>query len=190
MRPLLISLAGLMVLVIIVGIGIAALRDATETWAGIVLLLTLGLLAVSILGVLYRNGGRRAWWVGFALFGWGFAALTLAPWSKPEKLPTRVLLNSLYARMSHRKVVTMEPFAASAGLDEGQFIVLDPSPSHESLPGVPQGSDAVFAIGSIDLKAFRAIGHCLFALVAGVVGGFVARWFYSTREVAGRRDGT
>jgi hypothetical protein len=80
----------------------------------------------------------------------------------------------------------MEPFAASGGLDNGQFIVLDPSPSHDSLPTVPKGSDAVFAIGTIDLKAFRAIGHCLFALVAGVVGAFVARWFYLTRERAGR----
>jgi hypothetical protein len=81
------SLAGLMVLVL----GIAALRDASETWAGIVHLLTLGLLGVSILGVVYRSGGRRAWWLGFGLFGWGYAALTLAPWSKPEKLPTCVL---------------------------------------------------------------------------------------------------
>jgi hypothetical protein len=187
-RPRL-SLSGLMVLIFVVGVGIAALRDASETWAGIVLLLTLGLLAVSILGVVYRREARRAWWVGFALFGWGYAALTLAPWSKPEKLPTHFLLDYLYARLSLRKVVAMEPFAASAGLDQDQFIVLDPNPSHDSLPGVPQGSDAVFAIGTIDLKAFRAIGHCLFALVAGFVGAFVARWFYSTRQRAEREDG-
>jgi hypothetical protein len=164
-----ISLAGLMVLVVVLGFGFAALRDASETWAGIVLLLTLGLLGVSILGVVYRREARRAWWVGFALFGWGYVALTLAPWSKPEKLPSRVPLDYLYAWISPRKVVAMEPFAASGGLDDGQFIVLDPSPSHDSLPGVPQGSDAVFAIGTIDLKAFRAIWHCLLALVAGFV---------------------
>src|SRR4051794_21863807 len=105
MSRLRMSLAGLMVLVLVLGIGIAALRDASETWAGIVLLLTLGLLVVSILGVIYRNGGRRAWWLGFGIFGWGYVALTLAPWSKPEKLPTRDLLDSLYTRMSPRKVV-------------------------------------------------------------------------------------
>ena len=183
-----ISLAGLMGTILVLAIGVAALRDASETWAGVMLLLTLGLLGVSILGVIYRRDARRAWWVGFALFGWGYAGLTLAPWSKPEKLPTRVPLHYLYARMSPRKVVAMEPFSASAGLDEGQFIVLDSNPSHDSLPGVPKGSDAVFAIGTIDLKAFRAIGHCLLALVAGIVGGFIALWFYSTREVAGRGD--
>ena len=37
------------------------------------LLLTLGLLAVAVLGVVYRREERRAWWLGFALFGWGFA---------------------------------------------------------------------------------------------------------------------
>src|SRR4051794_34921237 len=99
------SLSGLMVLVVFIGVGIAALRDASEPWAGIVLLLTLGLLGVSILGVVYRREARRAWWVGFALFGWGYAALTLAPWSKPDKLPTGVLLDYLYVRMSPRKVV-------------------------------------------------------------------------------------
>jgi ABC-type antimicrobial peptide transport system permease subunit len=132
-----ISLAGLMALIFVFAIGVAALRDASETWTGIVLLLTLGLLCVSVFGVIYRSGGRRAWWLGFGLFGWGYAALTLAPWSKPEKLPTGVLLDYLYVRMSPRKVVAMEPFAASAGLDDGQFIVLDPSPSHDSLPEVP-----------------------------------------------------
>jgi hypothetical protein len=86
-------------------LGIAALQDAPETWAGIVLLLTLGLLAVSVLGVIYRRESRRAWWVGFALFGWGDAALTLAPWSKDETLPSRHVLDYLYVRMSPRKVV-------------------------------------------------------------------------------------
>lgn len=186
MRRPRISLAGLMALVVVVGVGIAALRAASETWAGIMLLLTLGLLGVSVLGVMYRREARRAWWVGFALFGWGYAALTLAPWSKPESLPTRILLDSLYARMSPRKVVAMDPFAAPAGLDDGQFIVLDPNPPHDSLPGVPQGSDAVFAIGTVDLKAFRTIGQCLSALIAGLVGAFVARRFQATSGRAER----
>src|SRR3954449_13470858 len=104
-----ISLAGLMALIFVFAIGVAALRDASETWTGIVLLMTLGLLGVSVFGVIYRSGGRRAWWLGFGLFGWGYVALSSSPWSKPEKLPTRVPLDYLYSWISPRKVVAMEP---------------------------------------------------------------------------------
>jgi hypothetical protein len=65
------SLAGLMALVSFVAIGVAAPRHSTETWAGVMLLAVLGLLAASVLGVVYRRDGRRAWWLGFALFGGG-----------------------------------------------------------------------------------------------------------------------
>src|SRR3954469_14194500 len=68
-RPRL-SLSGLMALVLVLAIGVAALRDASETWAGVVLLLTLGLLGVSVFGVIYRREARRAWWLGFAQFRW------------------------------------------------------------------------------------------------------------------------
>jgi hypothetical protein len=65
------SLAGLMAFVLLVAFGFAA----------------------SVLGLVCRDEGRRAWWLGFALFGWGYSALSLAPWSKPESLATYESLN-------------------------------------------------------------------------------------------------
>src|SRR5947209_4142181 len=96
-----ISLARLMALVVVFAVGVAALRDASETWAGIVLLATLGFLAASILGVVYRSGGRRAWWLGFALFGWGYFALSFGLWFATEfrpRLPTTRLLSYLHTK--------------------------------------------------------------------------------------------
>ena len=48
--------------------------------AGAVLLLTLGAFALAVLAVVYRRGERRAFWLGFALFGWGYMALTAGAW--------------------------------------------------------------------------------------------------------------
>jgi len=81
------SIAGLMGMVLVVAVGVAALRSGSEDWAGIVSALTLGLLGVALLGVLFRQGPRRAFWSGFALFGWGYLALTMAPWFSGEVGP-------------------------------------------------------------------------------------------------------
>ena len=74
------SIAGMMVLVLAVSVGFASLRFPSEPMAGAVLLLTLGAFALAVLAVVYRRGERRAFWLGFALFGWGYMALTAGAW--------------------------------------------------------------------------------------------------------------
>jgi len=74
------SIAGMMVLVLAVSVGFASLRFPSEPMAGAVLLLTLGAFALAVLAVVYRRGERRGFWLGFALFGWGYMALTAGAW--------------------------------------------------------------------------------------------------------------
>jgi hypothetical protein len=86
-----ISIAGVLGFVAIFAIGLAALVNATSAWAGLVFILTIGLLLTSVLGLILR-GWRRGGWLGFALFGWGYflighiAALGLAEysWTLPD----------------------------------------------------------------------------------------------------------
>ena len=115
-----VSLSGLIVGVLACGLGLAALRNASPIWAGLMLLLTLGLLAVVVLGVIYRREERRAWWPCFAIFGWGFAGLVLAPWSKPEAWPFISLLDGLYLRVSPTKVVAVETSACPRTVGSGR----------------------------------------------------------------------
>ncbi len=75
------SIAGLMGIVLVAAIGLAALRNASETWAGVMLLLTCGALALAVVGVVCRAEAERAWWLGFALFGWGYLALAFWSWN-------------------------------------------------------------------------------------------------------------
>src|SRR5262249_15368813 len=157
----------LMGLVVVLGAGLAALKNASELWAWAVRLFTLGLLATAILGVLYRRGTRRAWWVGFALFGWGYEAMECVPWLPPATPSSRVLLEELYARLSPRQVRAVDPFAASALAENGQILIARPNETQGVTPGADQ---QVFVVGTLDGMAFRAIGRHLLALAAAVVG--------------------
>lgn len=117
MRRLRVSVLGLMALVLAVAVGIAALRFASPVWAGIVLLPTLGVMALSVLGTILRRGPGRAFWLGFALLGWGYMALAAGSWwdrsvNRPE-LVTTMLLDRIFpiARIDQDPVAQSPIFA-------------------------------------------------------------------------------
>ena len=59
-------------------------------------LLTCGVLCLAIVGIVCDVSARRAWWLGFALFGLGY--LLLAFWSSVE-LPTMAVLDAVGERL-------------------------------------------------------------------------------------------
>lgn len=70
-------------------LGYAAMHDVSgETWAGIVLLVTGGVLMLSLVVAICRGSGDRPRLLGFAVFGWGY--FFLARWysSHQGPLPT------------------------------------------------------------------------------------------------------
>lgn len=99
MPHLRISVAGMMILLLVLGGVLASLRFPSDAAAAAVLLVTQVTLAFAILAVVYRAGEGRAFWLGFALFGWGYMALTWGPWlgqstDRPEML-TSIALDHL-----------------------------------------------------------------------------------------------
>jgi hypothetical protein len=70
MRSLRFSIAGLMGAVLLAAIGSAGLANPSAPWAGTLSLLTRGLLCLAVVGAVCRSGAERAWWLGFASFGW------------------------------------------------------------------------------------------------------------------------
>lgn len=188
MKPRL-SFLGLMVIVSLVTVAFAALRNASPAWAGSILLLTLGLLAVAVLGVIYRREERRAYWLGFALFGWGFAALTLSPWSKPEALPSTGLLDRLYIRVSPTKVVAVETYGLPSDGRLGAALVVSNDVPPHAIPATAGPADTVFLVGTAGIEEFRSIGHCLLTILVACLGGGVARWFHATRGATTNHTG-
>jgi len=89
-------LIGAVVAVVLVpAIGFVALKRADETWAGAMFVLACGVLGLAVVGAVCRRETERAWWLGFALFGWGYMTLAFWPWEQSPGLPTLPLLDSI-----------------------------------------------------------------------------------------------
>jgi hypothetical protein len=196
------SIAGLMGLVVVVAVGVAALRFASETWAGILLMLTLGVLGAALLAFHERNGARRAWWRGFALFGWGYIALAMGPWASDAiapHLPTTAGLDALYANLhpedpgqQQLRLVYSSPITSPATAPAPMGSASPPGPTSGSsmivvdTAGARTSSAATLFLRLIGTNAtpefFRRVGHCLWALLVACVGGLVGRAFQSGGE--------
>jgi hypothetical protein len=160
MRFIRASIAGLMGAVVIAALGLTALRSASDTWSGATLLATCGVLGLAIVGAICRGTAERSWWLGVALFGWGYMALAF--WSPVDatKLPTFTLLENA-CKMAGVTVPTITPpFGRFAGTSTG----IEPS--------------------------FLRIAHCLWALLAASLGGILASGLFAIPPIGASRTAT
>ena len=81
------TISGILAFVLFLAVGLAGLKGATEEWDGAILGLTLVALLASVLLAVHARGSRRAYWLGFALFGWAYLALCQVP-AIEARLPT------------------------------------------------------------------------------------------------------
>jgi hypothetical protein len=108
MRSLRFSVAVLMgvVLAACLALGLSRLRSPGE-WAGALFLATCGVLALAIVGCVSRGGRERTWWLGFALFGWGY--LSLAVWKDTRSNTELPRLPSIGASAALRSALGVFP---------------------------------------------------------------------------------
>src|SRR5262249_2668962 len=85
------GIANLLGLVLFLAVACAALRAASDLWESLLFSLALGLLVASVLGAVHRTGGRRAFWLGFALFGGAYLLASLIPPVESRLLTTKGL---------------------------------------------------------------------------------------------------
>jgi hypothetical protein len=76
MRRPSISIASLSGIVAVIAIGIGSLVNATVLWEGLAFLTTLIVLLLSLILLIYRKAGARAFWLGFVIFGWGIFVMS------------------------------------------------------------------------------------------------------------------
>jgi hypothetical protein len=196
------SIRGLMAVIVVAGVGLAALRNANALWAGMLLIVALAAVGFAVMGTVILRGNERYWWAGFAFFGGGYLALAVGPWLSDTFQPQlgtthlldhvrQLMLASDPPPMSDVQVryLSQRAHELEAKLAQVKRVTRHPD------------SDPVAAAAKKELQAiqgrlvanktassaplpehYQRAGHALFALLAGLVGGTAAAWLYVRRE--------
>ena len=161
------SVAWLLGMVVVLAVALAAMRTASVYWTAAAATITLALLLTGVLGGLFLRGSGRAFWAGFAIFGWVYLLFVNWDW--------------IGAQFGH----DLTGFFS----DCAEMVFTDPTPVTNrptSRPGaLPQVGPAL-----MDQLLFRnhAIGNFvqilryLSCLVFALVGGIIARVFAARSE--------
>jgi len=207
------SIASLILVVLGLGIGFAALRSPTPLWASALFTLALAGVGAAVLAAVFRRGARRAFWAGFATFGALYLVVAFGPWFQQAVAPHLITtqgIAALYPRLhpsqqkSDRLVmvdwITTQPAPSSTVTtnvyDAGGFLTTN-------VNGVvnwsPQQAQAFYTYNPLRANAvwsttgtpepFTRIGHSLSALLAALAGGVLAWFLFATRESLDRRRG-
>jgi len=185
----------LLLIILFVGIGLAALRESSDLWESGIFATTLGILLISILLAVHRREARRAFWIGFTLIGWIYLGLTFMP-SIESRLVTTKALAFVKPAVHGRAPIGLATFDYDDGsidlyvVNDSQSPVLYHNNGNGTFADVtavaglkPAGKQAWFPnilagpalTGLGTTENFVRIGHSLLALIAASVGGLLSR---------------
>ncbi len=164
MRRFRFHLGTLVILVLLLAVGFAALRESNNIWDSSIFSITLGMLFISILLAVHRTEKRRAFWIGYALFGWSYLGLTLMP-SIESRLITTKALAYLDSKMPGRSMVYAINSSGKLTLNGRPITSIT---SNGGSTGTASGTT----------ENFVRIVHSLIALIAAILGGLLSRYLY------------
>ncbi len=208
------SVRDLMAFVFVSAVGLAALMNANQVWAGIMLGLALGAIATSAMGALILRGKGQYRWAGFAAFSGGYLAAAVGPYLgelKPQLGTTRFLnyVQSQVAEAATTKTTVMPTQqrrraallrriqtvrAQTTGQDDPTVTALNNrlatlDANIVQLQASLQSGSRWRSLlpGAINGEDFLCVGHCLFTLLAGLIGSAVAGLFYADGRKTSRQ---
>jgi hypothetical protein len=154
MRRLRVSILGMIAIIVTLGMAFAALRSASNLWFNALYTFTTVVLLVAVIAARFGHRGTRAFWFGFAVFGWGFFFLEMNPWRSPF--------------VAH---------GFGGGADEGELgglngHLLSSNLVYFLVPHLRKGTDDLEAIDKITANTI-GIAHLLSTLTLALVGGLV-----------------
>jgi hypothetical protein len=180
MRRFRLPIAGLMLFPLPFAVGLAALREPSESWASALFSLAVLALLVSVLGTAARRGASRMAFLGFTLFGTSYLILAFGPWAsvnpdglRPPSLITRILLDrireSQVGLAANWQVVSIELPMRS----EGQQLAFSPASLTNDLASGGLYVNHLYV--PYDVSRYKQIAHSMLILVAGTLGAIVGR---------------
>ncbi len=183
MRRFRFSIAGLIGVVCLAAIGLAAIRASSAPWAGALTSITYFSLIASFLGIVFRRGSRRVFWIGFALLGWSYIALNYSTWG--------ALVVRHYLLAPNLADVLFEVIHPDEASERGSVSGIGGFMGMGGMGGGMGGGMRNMAIGGVAAGppspttasplAITQIVICLEALLWAYLGGWAARYFASRR---------
>jgi hypothetical protein len=179
MRRFRFSVAGLMAVILVLAIGMAALRDPTTLWASAIFTAAVILFAASLLGAMIHRGVRRFSWAGMAVFGWSYLVVSFGPWPGNMVGPPPLLPSCLLDHYQHFIVSDGKTIYYTSGI----YIDYYKSTTGIRGAGTPMGGGSIMGgIKTVDVTAYNQTGHSLGAMLFGIIGAFAGRFFAARRE--------
>jgi hypothetical protein len=183
MRHFRFSIRGLMVVIVLLCVSIAALRFPTPLWANFLFSLTVAALTLAVPAAIYRRGEQRAFWVGFAICGWVYFMLALSPWSPREagfQLATTTILDLM---SPHIVPKNFPPSKLYRGFNP-QIAPFEPTPWQVwNMPDDPPANR--YSVGYVSITSpelYLRIGHAFFCMLIAFLGGGIVRYQAATCE--------
>jgi hypothetical protein len=178
------NIGNLLTIIFVLGVGFAGLRESNELWDGGVFTVTLGVLLISILLAVHRTESRRAFWIGFALFGGVYLGLSLVPTIESRLITTKTLAY-LDSKVPGRSTVLYNVVNTGTGYGVGNNrITWAVGGIRSANAGGGQAMLWDAATGKLlsgrsgTTENFVRIGHSLFVLLMAWLGGQLSRRLY------------
>jgi hypothetical protein len=189
MRRIRFNIASLLAVILILGVGFAALRESNDLWDVGLFTLTIGVMLISVLLAVHRKEARRAFWIGFALFGWSYLALSLVPPIESRLLTTKGL-SYLDSKVPGRSAALTLYTTINSGIGSNQVQEVVFGIDGKQLGTSIQDQVKIWDVATGKLLAgwggttenFVRIGHSLLALLAGWLGGLLSRRLWQTSQ--------
>jgi hypothetical protein len=206
MRFVQFTIGRLAMVVVVAAVCFAALKQPNEWWVAGMTTLVLAALGFAILGVSYRLGRKRAFWLGFLLFGAGYGIVSAGPWFVENVRPSLIttsLIDLSFPRLHPQGAAQSQQIQLTSG---GTWAGTAPTTTGSTVPvtttflanavqltgsavAVPGGSTSApmtFTIATVlsngPSEEYRKIGHASLTLIAGMIGGLLAQLLLLTRD--------
>ncbi|MHB1557176.1 MAG: hypothetical protein ACYC61_06835 [Isosphaeraceae bacterium] len=170
------SIRGMMIVVLLLAMAFAGLRTPTRLWANVWYSMALFGIAIAIPLAVAERDGRRLFWIGFAVCGWVYYLVALAPWIEEQT--------------SYRLATTTVLDVISPGVVDNHYLeriyirsFTSPAPTTPPTPwqvwNLAEPHAATWRHGYATLHApflFFRIGHSAFCLIFAMLAGELTRY--------------
>jgi hypothetical protein len=161
-------------IVAVIALGLAGIKSASSFWTTAAATVTLALLLGALLAAWLLAGADRAFWAGFALFGWTYLLLVNWDW--------------VGGQFGHDLTAGLSDLAESMFAEPVPIVPATPvAPPLLTVPAprpAPPASSYLEEVRQRQIKIgnFVQIGRLTLALLFGLLGGFIATVLARRRE--------